>query len=824
LDYTTVRSAGVRSGAATLSVTICLGLMSGPQLESQTGAAQTSAAQTQTAQQVQASRPTQQTGQQKLPVSPAPVPYLGMPGATSNVNSVLDNADVKTGSAAANPADLPPVVPAGRPVIGLVLEGGGALGLAHIGVLEWLEQHRIPVDRLAGTSMGALIGALYASGDSPEQIAKIAESDAFQQVFTLQAPYTDLSFRRREDRQQLPQGIEFGLKGGPSLRNAVLVDSGLEAFLTENLARYNKSGLDYDHLPIPFRCVSTDLNTLKKVVFRGGPLPQAIRASISSPALFSPVEYRGHYLVDGAIMDNLPTDVVKQDLHADVVLAVHLQSTAFSAADVNSVVGVFARAYSAGTARTERTGESLATVLMSADTAQFSTSDYGKAAQLIAIGYKAAQVQANALEKYALTPVQWQAYLAARASREQPTAGKLLVARVVGGSPGAQAEVKRDLKPLARKPIQAARLTTALNGVEGNGTYQATFESYDPARPKPGSQSQSSQPDTGVLVRLTPVRNGPPFLLVGADVTAETSNVTRATLDARLIDQNLGGFGSELRSDLRVGYLTQASTQYYRLLSKSGYYVQPTIGILREPVYLWHNQQRVSERLQQEAGGGFDFGRTFNRHLQTSLQYRAKVIRWHLVDGVDGTGSVSATEQTAMAHLVYNTQESGTISPRGTLVRVSAGELFHTTASQNAPTVQLSLERTFSLPTGILGFSVDANTYFRRNVTEPLRFMLGGPLRLSASSIDEYRGTDDYLVRGAYLHRLFSLPTGVGEGLYASFGYEAGEVWSPEKPVFLRQDGVLTGLAATPIGVIQFGGSVGDAGHRKFFFSYGRLF
>ncbi len=803
-----------------LTVVSCWCLHGVP-LEAQAGADRPNAAP------LQAVGQTLQSGEQKLPVKPAPVPHLGMPSATSTVDSVLNNAEVKTGGAAANPADLPPVVPANRPVIGLVLEGGGALGLAHIGVLQWLEQHRIPIDRVAGTSMGALVGALYAAGDSPGQIAKIAESDAFQNVFTLQVPYADLSFRRRQDRQQLPQGVQLGLKGGPSLRNAVLVDSGLEAFLTKNLARYNKSGLDYDHLPIPFRCVSTDLNTLKMVVFRGGPLPQAIRASISIPALFPPVAYRGHYLVDGAIMDNLPTDVVKQDLHADVVLAVHLQSTGFSAADVNSIVGVFARAYSAGTARTERSGESLATVLMTADTAQLSTSDYGKAAQLIAIGYKAAQAQAHTLETYALTPAQWQAYLAARASREQPAPGNLLAARVTGGSPGAQAEVKRDLEPLQNKPISAPRLTTALHGVEGNQTYQATFESYDPhaaGHAGPAYSGHAQQPDTAVLVRLTPVRNGPPFLLVGADVTAETSNVTRATLDARLIDQNLGGFGSELRSDLRVGYLTQASTEYYRLLSKSGYYVQPTIGILREPVYLWKNQQRVSERLQQEAGGGLDFGRTFNRHLQTSLEYRAQVIRWHLVDGADGTGAVSGMEQTAMGRLVYNTQESGTISPRGTLVRIAAGALFHTADSQNAPTVQLSLDRTFSLPTGIVGFTIDANTYFRHNVTQPLRFTLGGPLRLSASSIDEYRGTDDYLVRASYLHRLFSLPTGVGEGVYASFGYEAGEVWSPEQPAFLRQDGVLTGLAATPIGVIQFGGAVGDAGHRKFFFSYGRLF
>jgi NTE family protein len=105
-----------------------------------------------------------------------------------------------------------------------------------------------------------------------------------------------------------------------------------------------------------------------------------------------------------------------------------------------------------------------------------------------------------------------------------------------------------------------------------------------------------------------------------------------------------------------------------------------------------------------------------------------------------------------------------------------------------------------------------------------LRFTLGGPLRLSASSIDEYRGTDDFLTRAGYLHRIATLPSGLGQGLYMSFGYEGGEVWAPEQRTFLRQDGLLTIIAATPLGTITAGGAVGDAGRRKFFFSFGRLF
>jgi NTE family protein len=187
----------------------------------------------------------------------------------------------------------------GRPSIGLVLEGGGALGLAHIGVLRWLEENHIPVDRLAGTSIGAFLGALYASGKSVGEIQTMVLGNA--DVFTLQAPYSDVSFRRREDRKDLPQAITLDLSGGIGLRNAVLSDTGLNELLREQFNAYNNENVSFDQLPIPFRCVATDLNSLAPVVFSKGSMAQAVRASISIPGIFSPVKYNDHYLVDGAI-------------------------------------------------------------------------------------------------------------------------------------------------------------------------------------------------------------------------------------------------------------------------------------------------------------------------------------------------------------------------------------------------------------------------------------------------------------------------------------------------------------------------------------------
>ena len=138
---------------------------------------------------------------------------------------------------------------------------------------------------------------------------------------------------------------------------------------------------------------------------------------------------------------------------------------------------------------------------------------------------------------------------------------------------------------------------------------------------------------------------------------------------------------------------------------------------------------------------------------------------------------------------------------------------------------QASFNRTFSFGNNnILGMSAEADSYLRANVAQPFRFTLGGPMRLSASSFDEYRGTDIYLARTGYMRRIAALPTGLGQGLYGLLGYEAGEVWSPEERAFLRQDGTAGLVGNTPIGLVTFGVSIGDAGHRKVFLTLGRWF
>ena len=716
---------------------------------------------------------------------------------------------------------LPEVVPAGRPSIGLVLDGGGALGLAHIGVLKWFEENHIPVDRITGASMGALIGGLYAEGHTAKEVAEIAEGDSLETVFRLESDYQDLDFRGRENRRQLPQAIQLGLRKGVTLRNSLLIDNGLNAFLADVFFPANATALNWNTLPIPFRCVATDLTAMRPVIYGSGSIARAVRASVSLPGVFPPVEQDGHYLVDGGVVDNLPTDLVKNDLKADVIIAVTVPSADLTPGDVSSIIGVLQRSFSAQIAYNEAQSLKIADIIIEPQTKQLTALDYDKAKYFIDTGYKATEAQRSALMKYALDDGAWRAYIADKESRRLHTPTRFDTVQVQGGTPGAQAVVRKALEPFTKpdKSISSSnelpqQIHAALQPVMRDGRFKAIYT----LAPTPEDDAG------GLVVRLRETGNGPPYLLVGTSVTAATGNVTRQTFDLRLNQQDFGGYGSELRSDLRIGFLTDASTEYYRLLTGSGFYLKPRVEILRQPVYIYENQHRIQERFQQNAGGSIDLGKTFSPRMQAGVEWKDQSVRWDIASGSNGQPAYSGGSQSVLAHYRFDGQNDSLVSTQGMRLQASAGYLYNTVLSSNAPVAHLNMADSRQFGDNIFGVSFRADSYFRNNVADPLRFALGGPLTLSASSIDEYRGTDDYLTRAAVLRRFAQLPTSIGQGLYAIVVYEGGEMWSPERPAFLRQDGTVGVLAATPFGAITFGASMGDAGRRKIFFTFGRLF
>jgi len=302
-----------------------------------------------------------------------------------------------------------------RPKVGLVLEGGGALGLAHIGVIQWLEEHHIPVTYVTGTSMGGLVGGLYATGNSAPEIKKLIKTVNWDQVLQGQTPYKNYSFRRKQDAAEYPNRLEFGLKKGLQFPEGF--NSGQEVMMILDRVALPYSDIkDFSELPTPFACVSTDLVTNQAYVFREGSLSLALRSTMSLPGIFDPVRWNGHIFADGGLMDNLPVDVA-QSMGADLTIAVHLETAKVDPRATMSSFGVLGRSISVVIAANELRSMEKADMLISVPLEKFGSMQYNRADELIQLGYAAAESKAALLKTLSVDEPTWQAYLAQRAAR-----------------------------------------------------------------------------------------------------------------------------------------------------------------------------------------------------------------------------------------------------------------------------------------------------------------------------------------------------------------------------------------------------------------------
>src|SRR5713226_7685694 len=266
--------------------------------------------------------------------------------------------------------------PQHRPKIGVALEGGGAMGLAHIGVLKWFEEHHIPVEYVAGTSMAGLVGGFYATGMTPEEMQRLIEGLDWRKILGDRTPYEDLSYRRKEDQRAYPNSLIFGLRHGLSAP-AGLIPGHQIGLLIDRVALPYYAVPSFDALPVPFRCVATDLVSGKPYIFKDGSLAVALRATMSIPGAFSPVHDGQTVFVDGGLLNNLPTDVVRE-MGAEIVIAVHLESPPVEAKDIRSLFNVLEHSVRVVLEENELRSMAQADAVVSVHLAEYSARDYGK--------------------------------------------------------------------------------------------------------------------------------------------------------------------------------------------------------------------------------------------------------------------------------------------------------------------------------------------------------------------------------------------------------------------------------------------------------------
>jgi NTE family protein len=705
--------------------------------------------------------------------------------------------------------------PASRPKVALVFEGGGALGFAHIGVIKWFEEHHIPVDYVAGTSMGGLVGGLYASGMSAQDITEFVGGIDWTRVLSGQVPFPALSYRRKEDKLAFPNRLEFGLKHGFSLPSGLNSGSAVGLLLDEKMLAYYDLK-SFDDLPIPFRCVATDLTTGTEHVFKDGSLAQAMRSTMSIPGVFAPVEHGSEVYSDGAAVNNLPVDVARK-MGADVVIAVYLDTGTFNRSTLQSLVGVAGRNLQILIAANEAKSMKDASILLKANVSKFTSGDFDKSAEIIPQGVEVAQEHAAELERYAVNGADWQAYLKKRNSRRRTTVPEPKFVEIYGVHGVQQTEIANEFAQYVNKPVDDQKIEKTINDLQGTGIYSSiSYNMID----RDGK--------TGLLVRPRLKDYGPPFLNVGVTLLSNDANDIQLGMGGRATFFGMAGPGSEVRLNASVGQVAGINGELYKpLAAGKRYFVAPRLYYEHTVSAFFSGSQQLAEYTQERNGLGADLGYRFSAKAELRV---GEDYQWYgesLRIGTPIEQTFHITPFVTSVRFQYLGQDNAQLPTRGSELRTRYNYLTQRPNS-SAGFSQWNTTLAHFIPVksrGIIFGTGAGGTSFGAKDLGLAGFSLGGPLRLSAYHQGELLGSDYFLAQAGYLHRLMKLNPVIGDSIYGGGFYEIGKVWdgAPGTPSLPNDiSGVL--IIKTLFGPIYGGASIGDTDHRKWFFGLGRIF
>ncbi len=359
-----------------------------------------------------------------------------------------------------------------RPKIGLVLGGGGARGAAHIGVLKIIERERIPIDYIAGTSMGAIVGALYASGKSPAEIEEIVNSINWLDALNDKGPRNEHSIRSKKNDAEFAISMEVGFNNGKFQLPTGLLQGQRMEILLRRLLIDTSQVRQFDDLPIPFRAVATNLVTMQPVVFDDGDLTIAVRASMSVPGGFEPVRHEGMILVDGGIVNNVPVDVARA-MGADVLIVVDVRTPLSAAGDLDSVGAVLNQIIN-GLMNAE-TDEEIVTltsddIYVLPDLRDLGATDFTHAYSAIGWGEEAALTHLDQLQRLSLSHSDYAAHVAARPAQVKalPTIDEIDINHK---SPGTRESVGKLLAWQEGKILDLNQLEGNISSIYSEGTF-----------------------------------------------------------------------------------------------------------------------------------------------------------------------------------------------------------------------------------------------------------------------------------------------------------------------------------------------------------------
>jgi NTE family protein len=676
-----------------------------------------------------------------------------------------------------------PVAPTARPRprIGLVLGGGGAKGAAHVGVLSVLEELRIPVDCIVGTSMGALVGGTFASGMDAKELEHAVRSISWQDAIARSGLRAKVPMRRKLAGNTYSNSLEFGVRDGRIVAPSGLISTQNVDLMIQYLVARSRGIGDFDRLPIPFRAVATDMQTGEMVVLSKGDLALAMRASMAVPGAFAPVTIDGRILGDGGLTRNVPVDIARQTC-ADVVIAVAVPNPAPTAEQLRSPLTLMARTLDVLINANER--QQLETlgpddVKIVIDMGDIGSASFERVPDAIPVGRAAALAQLAALSRYSLPEAEFAAWrsAASRTGREPMT---LAAVNVVGAERANPEFVRRTFGLEAGDTVDNRRIGERATAVFALSDFERVAYTLS------GDHEQPT-----LNLHLTEKSWGPNILRFDLGFHIGTDANTAFMIGGDYLRTWVNDLGGEVHGSWRFGRTSGLGLSLYQPLdAMHRWFVEPGLVAQRSIEDIFVDGDAVARYRFSHAWGTIDAGRVFGNHTELRAGIRSGGQSVEREIGNPGLPEISGEGYGGFAaRYAYDSRDRSTLWENGTLARI---EYFRGVEALGAVESYDRLEGVAStvVPLGgsVLYLRASGGASFGSDLPIYETFTLGGPVSLPGLSLGELRGTSYWNAKATYLQRVADISYVFGQALYAGLSLSAADM-----------SGSIDGLASPPI-------------------------
>ncbi len=712
--------------------------------------------------------------------------------------------------------------------IGLVLGGGGARGGAHIGVLKVLERERIPIHAIAGTSVGSIIGGLYASGYSPEQIEEVIRSIDWIDIFHDGTARAEEPMRQKETDLGTLANLEIGLTEDGSLTIPTTLIRGQKlGLLLRRLFLGRDNVASFDELPIPFRCVATDIGVVKPVIFSSGDLALAIRASMAVPGAFAPVKHEGKVLVDGGIVDNVPLDVARA-MGVDRLIVVDVGQPLAPPETVTSGFSIMLQMISG--MMLDRTAESIATlterdIFIRPELHDITTASFPRAADGIDPGEQAALARLDELRSFSLPEAEYQAWLATQRD-SYPHDPEIAFVHVDPTQSRTSEFVNDRITQKPGEPLDTEQMERDIRGAFGRNTYDSI--SYRLATDEHGL--------TGVEVLPVDSALGRTVFRLGMQVYDDFQGNDDYQLNIESRVTSLNKKGAEWRSFIGLGRVLAGETDLYLPFGERGnWFVAPLAGYyeLNQPVIsddpAYGDDLALAQYRVESWYSEVRIGRDFGDRLRISAAALYGQDHADLAIGLPDVlpASMGANIGGFNATVLWDSLDNVRFPRQGMRAEVSYSTYSTGMGSdEDGDLLRISIDKPLSFGRNTFMLGARASLAKDSVNAEQTTSTLGGLTYLSGLRDRQLIGDQMLLVRSIYYHRLtqqgllFDLP------MYIAGSIEGGNVWEDYDDVsfndLIGAGSIFLGVDL-PVGPLQFGYGRTFDGRSAIYLTFGSL-